>query len=83
MAQQKESCVKPARGPISTPSAEGFAAPASIEREVTMVTARVGKQAPDFEANAFADGGFRNVTLSEFKGRWVVLCFYPGDYTFV
>ncbi len=83
MAQQKESCVKTAKGPISAPSAEGSSASAPIEREVAMVTARVGKPAPDFEANAFVDGGFKNVTLSEFKGQWVVLCFYPGDYTFV
>lgn len=83
MAQQKESCVKPARGPISTLPAERPPSPASIEREVIMVTARVGKPAPDFEANAFADGSFKNITLSEFKGQWVVLCFYPGDYTFV
>ncbi len=43
----------------------------------------VGKQAPDFTANAFQDGGFKPVTLSDFKGTWVFLCFYPGDFTFV
>lgn len=45
--------------------------------------ARVGKPAPDFEANAFVNGGFTNVRLSDYKGHWVVLCFYPGDFTFV
>ena len=43
----------------------------------------VGNQAPDFEAAAFHEGGFKNVKLSDFKGRWVFLCFYPGDFTFV
>ena len=46
--------------------------------------ARVGREAPDFEANAFvADYGFKPVKLSDYKGKWIVLCFYPGDFTFV
>jgi alkyl hydroperoxide reductase subunit AhpC len=45
--------------------------------------ARVGKPAPDFEAMAFVGGGFKAVKLSDFKGQWVLLCFYPGDFTFV
>ncbi len=45
--------------------------------------ARVGKEAPDFEAMAFVGGGFKPVKLSDFKGQWVLLCFYPGDFTFV
>ena len=52
-------------------------------KEVVRMIARVGKQAPDFEASAYADGGFKNVKLSDYKGKWVVLCFYPGDFTFV
>ncbi len=44
---------------------------------------KVGKPAPDFTATAFIKGKFANVTLSEYKGKWVVLCFYPGDFTFV
>ena len=47
------------------------------------MTAQVGKIAPDFEASAFVDGGFKNIKLSDYKGQWVVLCFYPGDFTFV
>jgi peroxiredoxin (alkyl hydroperoxide reductase subunit C) len=46
--------------------------------------ARVGKEAPDFEASAFVPSeGFKNVKLSDYKGQWIVLCFYPGDFTFV
>lgn len=52
------------------------------ERSIRM-TAKVGKPAPDFEASAFIDGGFKNLKLSDYKGQWVVLCFYPGDFTFV
>jgi peroxiredoxin (alkyl hydroperoxide reductase subunit C) len=45
--------------------------------------ARVGSPAPDFEASAYFNGGFVNMKLSEFKGKWIALCFYPGDFTFV
>lgn len=47
------------------------------------MTARVGRAAPDFKADAYIDGGFQPYQLSDFKGQWVVLCFYPGDFTFV
>ncbi len=49
-----------------------------------MTAARVDKAAPDFQAQAFvASAGFEQVKLSDYKGRWVVLLFYPADFTFV
>ncbi len=54
---------------------------APIPKEESMI--RVGKAAPDFSAAAFFQGKFVNVSLSEYKGQWVSLCFYPGDFTFV
>jgi peroxiredoxin (alkyl hydroperoxide reductase subunit C) len=55
-----------------------------IPQEVNMNVARVGKEAIDFEATAFIAGkGFQPVKLSDYKGKWIVLCFYPGDFTFV
>jgi hypothetical protein len=51
------------------------------EEKKTMI--KVGKPAPDFTAPAFFNGKFMNFKLSEFKGKWVLLCFYPGDFTFV
>jgi len=45
--------------------------------------ATVGREAPDFEATAFHEGKFSNLRLSSFRGKWVLLCFYPGDFTFV
>ncbi len=46
--------------------------------------ARVGGAAPDFEVNAYIKGkGFSPVKLSDYRGKWIVLCFYPGDFTFV
>ncbi len=43
----------------------------------------VTKQAPAFKAKAFYQGQVRQVALEDYKGKWVVLCFYPGDFTFV
>lgn len=44
---------------------------------------KVGKPAPEFELAAYHKGEFKKFSLSEFKGKWVLLCFYPGDFTFV
>ncbi|HHW73326.1 MAG TPA: redoxin domain-containing protein [Firmicutes bacterium] len=44
---------------------------------------QVGKPAPLFSAPAFYQGKFVEVDLEEFKGNWMMLCFYPGDFTFV
>ncbi len=60
---------------------EVIADPAVKEAKKMMI--KVGKPAPDFTAAAFLQGKFMNVSLSEFKGKWVILCFYPGDFTFV
>ena len=43
----------------------------------------VGQKAPDFEAPAYFQGGFKSVKLSDYLGKWVLVCFYPGDFTFV
>ena len=82
MAEPKDGCVQPAGGPIGTPQAEGSSVVQSGREESAMI-ARVGKNAPDFEASAFVDGAFKSLKLSEYKGKWVALCFYPGDFTFV
>ena len=41
------------------------------------------QQAPYFEAEAVKGFGFETVTLSDYKGKWLVLFFYPFDFTFV
>jgi peroxiredoxin (alkyl hydroperoxide reductase subunit C) len=55
----------------------------SKEGSNVMVIAKVGSKAPDFEAPAYHKGAFVNVKLSDYLGKWVLLCFYPGDFTFV
>jgi peroxiredoxin (alkyl hydroperoxide reductase subunit C) len=83
MAQETDACVQPAGGPaVAEPVPKEDES--SGKEKVTMSSARVGKEAPDFEASAYVAGeGFKNVRLSDYRGQWVLLCFYPGDFTFV
>ena len=52
------------------------------EEEVQEVVARVQKQAPDFECMAWYNG-FKKIWLSDYRGKYVVLFFYPLNFTFV
>lgn len=82
--EKPQGCVAKAAGPIGTQPK--VATPQSGHPEGAKeekMSVMVGKPAPDFEAAAYHAGGFKNVRLSEFKGKWVFLCFYPGDFTFV
>ncbi|XP_018427821.1 PREDICTED: peroxiredoxin-1 [Nanorana parkeri] len=46
--------------------------------------ARIGKLAPDFTATAvMQDGQFKDLKLSDYRGKYVVFFFYPLDFTFV
>lgn len=44
---------------------------------------RVGLPAPDFTATAVIDQEFKTIKLSDYRGQYVVLFFYPLDFTFV
>src|SRR4030095_5506559 len=46
---------------------------------------RIGKLAPEFEGEAWTRGahGPKKVALSQNRGKWVVLFFYPRDFTFI
>ncbi len=78
-----EGCVKPAAGPLAPGGPPGQSEVQQKREERTMTVARVGHPAPDFEANVYFNGGFQTMKLSDYKGKWIVLCFYPGDFTFV
>lgn len=43
----------------------------------------VGRQAPDFKATAVVSGDFKQISLSDYRGKYVCLFFYPLDFTFV
>jgi NADH-dependent peroxiredoxin subunit C len=43
----------------------------------------IGKEVQPFNASAFQNGEFKEVSEDSLKGHWSVVCFYPGDFTFV
>ncbi len=84
MEEQAVGCARVSGSVAGEPPAESPSGiESTVKREVTRMTARVGQKAPDFNAPAYYKGGFTSVKLSDFAGKWVLLCFYPGDYTFV
>lgn len=78
----KPGCVRPAGGPAKETTAEQKSQTGNtIKEDRPMV--QVGRKAPDFTASGYKNGKFVNVSLSDHLGKWVLLCFYPGDFTFV
>jgi alkyl hydroperoxide reductase subunit AhpC len=47
------------------------------------MSVQVGQTAPDFTATAVVNGQFETITLSQYRGKYVVLFFWPLDFTFV
>ena len=82
MSGKHKGCVATARGPLAPKQAES-GTPQDQTTGGGGMQVMVGQPAPDFEATAFMNGGFNNLKLSDFQGKWVTLCFYPGDFTFV
>jgi hypothetical protein len=84
MAEMEIGCGKPTGAVVDEPAKDEALEKGEEEtKEVAMATARIGTKAPDFQAPAFHRGKFKQVKLSDYLGKWVVLCFYPGDFTFV
>ena len=44
---------------------------------------KIGHKIPDFELDAFQGEEIKNIRLSDYRGRWLILFFYPADFTFV
>ncbi len=78
----KLGCARPTGGPVGeVPAAEEAAPRQEIKEAKQMIL--IGRKAPDFTAPGYHQGKFVNVKLSDYLGKWVLLCFYPGDFTFV
>ena len=80
----KAGCARPVgESPVEVikPVLTGEPEEKKIHREVSMI--KVGQKAPDFTAQGYHNGKFISMKLSDYLGKWVVLCFYPGDFTFV
>ena len=75
-------CARPTGGPVGEDVPEEKAESTAIIKEVQSMI-QVGKKAPDFVAPGYHKGKFISAKLSDYLGKWVLLCFYPGDFTFV
>ncbi len=78
----KAGCARPTGGLVGQPETkQEQQAPQTLKEVKKMI--QVGKPAPDFVSPAYHKGEFTVLKLSEHLGKWVVLCCYPGDFTFV
>jgi peroxiredoxin (alkyl hydroperoxide reductase subunit C) len=74
-------CARPTGGTVGEePRPESESQEKNLETK-TMIM--VGQKAPDFQAPGYHNGKFISMKLSENLGKWTLLCFYPGDFTFV
>jgi len=84
MAEElKAGCARPTGGPVGEKAPEQKLERDNNDEKEVMSMIQVGKKAPDFTAPGYQKGKFINVKLSDHLGKWVLLCFYPGDFTFV
>lgn len=44
---------------------------------------KINDKAPDFKEDAFINGKIKKISLSQYKGKWIILFFYPADFTFI
>ncbi len=83
MAEQPQGCARVTGTVAGDQPADQAPVSKSSENMEKKMTAKVGQKAPDFTAPAYYKGGFTSVKLSDYAGKWVLVCFYPGDFTFV
>ena len=84
MADEPKGCARVTGAVLGEPASEDSdRQTGSDDTKETTMTAQVGQKAPDFNAPAYFEGAFTNVQLSDHFGKWILLCFYPGDFTFV
>ena len=76
-------CARPTGASVTMKDVQPQEAEQSLKKEVSMTLAKVGKPAPDFTAPTYQNGTFASVKLADYLGKWTMLCFYPGDFTFV
>jgi len=83
MKKLKVGCGKPTGATVDKAKKQQIPMQQAEEAKKIMTTAKVGAKAPDFEAPAYQKGKFGQIKLSDYLGKWVCVCFYPGDFTFV
>jgi peroxiredoxin (alkyl hydroperoxide reductase subunit C) len=82
---KESSCAKPTGMVLGDASQQNDSThpETNLPETEVMMSARVGDKAPDFQAPSYHQGEFTEVKLSDNFGKWILLCFYPGDFTFV
>ncbi len=75
-------CARPTGGPVGEAAGTETTESRETPKEDTNMLL-IGRKAPDFTAPGYHKGKFINVKLSDYLGKWLLLCFYPGDFTFV
>ncbi len=83
MEEKPQGCARVTGAVLGAEAPEAPSSTALYPPKEERMTARVGQKAPDFNAPAYYRGSFTNVRLSDYLGKWILLCFYPGDFTFV
>lgn len=79
-AQVLGACgTKDALKPAAAAAAPAPASPAGRISRVPLP----GEQAPNFELAAVVGKTIKKIKLSDYDGKWRVVCFYPADFTFV
>jgi alkyl hydroperoxide reductase subunit AhpC len=78
----KKVLAEPSTSTNLTPAAE---AETPVEKTpcIAMSQLKLTKPAPDFKGTAIVKGDFKEISLSDYKGKYLVLFFYPLDFTFV
>jgi hypothetical protein len=80
--EEAVGCARPTGGPVGEEMTnESRQTRETLKEEQSII--KVGGKAPDFVAPGYHKGAFVNIKLSDYLGKWVLLCFYPGDFTFV
>ena len=84
MAEEiKAGCARPTGGLVGEESSQEKTSEMTERKKEVRSMVMIGRKAPDFIAPGYFQGKFINVHLSDYLGRWTLLCFYPGDFTFV
>lgn len=85
MSDEKKAagCARPTGGLLGVEHDAPDTSSNEVKAQEMRAMISVGKPAPDFESPAYHKGEFSSVKLSDHLGKWIVLCFYPGDFTFV
>jgi peroxiredoxin (alkyl hydroperoxide reductase subunit C) len=79
----KVGCARPTGGLVGEAPHDEPSSPRDVPAKEAVAMIKIGKKAPDFSAPAYHRGKFVSAKLSDYLGTWVLLCFYPGDFTFV